>query len=130
MNEVEETLKQNEAYTFDFSENYAFIVQDEAQSYHWSSNYITIHPFVIYYKQDDKVKYVSYFVISEFWTTIQQLSTAFKKSSFSFSKIAFSLMFRKYITFPTEVQLNEILKFQYKINKNFSNLCFHTKILE
>ena len=34
----------------DFAENYAFIVQDEIQSYHWNSQQCSLHPLVIYYK--------------------------------------------------------------------------------
>ena len=31
----------------DFSENYAFVLQDAAQVYHWNNAQATIHPFVI-----------------------------------------------------------------------------------
>lgn len=34
----------------DFAENYAFLVQDAVQGYHWNNDQATIHPFVIYYK--------------------------------------------------------------------------------
>lgn len=32
----------------DFSENYAFKIQDAVQSYHWNNNQATLHPYVIY----------------------------------------------------------------------------------
>ena len=32
----------------DFSENYAFVVQDASQSFHWNNTQATVHPFVIY----------------------------------------------------------------------------------
>jgi hypothetical protein len=35
----------------DFAENYSFILQDEAQGFHWNSAQATIHPFVIYFKK-------------------------------------------------------------------------------
>ena len=35
-----------------FSENYAFIIQDAAQRYHWTNNQATLHPFVFYYKYE------------------------------------------------------------------------------
>ena len=35
--------------TADFSENYAFILQDAAQGFHWNNSQATIHPFVAYY---------------------------------------------------------------------------------
>jgi len=34
----------------DFAENYSFVVQDAAQSFHWNNLQATIHPFVCYYK--------------------------------------------------------------------------------
>ena len=37
----------------DFAENYAFIVQDAAQSFHWNNSEATIHPFAMYYKDKD-----------------------------------------------------------------------------
>ena len=36
----------------DFAENHCFVVQDEAQSYHWNKKSCTLHP-VIYYKNKD-----------------------------------------------------------------------------
>lgn len=122
MNEVKETLKQNECVvTLDFSENYAFVVQDEAQSYHWSSDYVTIHPFVIYYKQDDKVKHVSYVIISE---CLEHNTTAvycFQKKLIQFLKSYFQFDIEKMYYFSDGSAA------QYKNKKNFSNLCFHSQ---
>ena len=36
----------------DFSENYAFIIQDAAQGYHWTNSQATLHHFVFYYKYE------------------------------------------------------------------------------
>jgi hypothetical protein len=36
----------------DFTENYSFVLQDEAQ-FHWNNAQATIHPFVIYFKKSD-----------------------------------------------------------------------------
>ena len=36
----------------DFAENYTFVVQDEIQSFHWSKISCTLHPIVIYYKEN------------------------------------------------------------------------------
>ena len=49
----------------DFSENYSFVLQDAAQGFHWNNSQATIHPFVIYYKESDKLKHISYVVISD-----------------------------------------------------------------
>lgn len=37
----------------DFSENYSFVLQDEAQGFHWNNDQATIHPFGFYYKNDE-----------------------------------------------------------------------------
>ena len=38
----------------DFAENYSFIVQDEVQGFHWNNSQATLHPIVIYYKENGK----------------------------------------------------------------------------
>ena len=38
--------------TLDFSENFAFVVQEAVQGFQWNNNQATIHPFVIYYKSN------------------------------------------------------------------------------
>lgn len=60
----------------DFSENYSFVVQDAAQSFHWNKLQATLHPFVCYYKvatgneacsseNSSEIRHVSFVVISE-----------------------------------------------------------------
>lgn len=39
----------------DFSENYAFLVQDAAQVFHYNNDQCTVHPIVYYYSTEDKV---------------------------------------------------------------------------
>ncbi|KAG8224979.1 hypothetical protein J437_LFUL003357 [Ladona fulva] len=48
-----------------FSENYAFVLQDEAPGFHWNNNQETVHPFVIYGIQEGKVTCKSFVCISE-----------------------------------------------------------------
>ena len=52
----------------DFAENYSFVVQDAAQSFHWNNLQATIHPFVCYYRrdmQDEAFEHTSFVIISE-----------------------------------------------------------------
>ena len=50
MNSTKQELKTSEFIAYcDFSENYSFVVQHEAQDYHWSNEQITIYPFVIFF---------------------------------------------------------------------------------
>ena len=49
-----ESLGENEVMVLeDFTENYQYLIQDEIQSFHWSKEYCTLHPLVIYYKDAD-----------------------------------------------------------------------------
>ncbi|CAL4228697.1 unnamed protein product, partial [Meganyctiphanes norvegica] len=46
----------------DFAENYSFVVQDEAQGFHWENSQCTVHQFVVYFKdlKSNKTKHDSY----------------------------------------------------------------------
>ena len=65
IHDKKENLEKSEfVVNLDLSENYNIVIQDEAQSYHWASEHVTIHPFVIYYREDGKLKHSSFVVIS------------------------------------------------------------------
>ena len=49
----------------DFAENYSFIVQDAVQGFHWENSQATLHPFVIYYKDNEELKNISCCIISD-----------------------------------------------------------------
>ena len=51
----------------DFSENYSFVVQDEIQGYHWNRNQCTLHPAIVYAKDQNNqsLKAHSFCLISE-----------------------------------------------------------------
>ena len=49
----------------DFAEKYTFVVQDEIQSFHWSKLYCTLHPIVVYYKENGKLSEKSFCFISD-----------------------------------------------------------------
>ena len=49
-----ESLKANEVIVLgDFAESCQFLVQDEIQSCHWSKEYCTLHPLVVYFIDGD-----------------------------------------------------------------------------
>lgn len=61
-----ETLKDGEFLCLmDFAENYAFVVQNAAQGFHWNNNQATIFPAVVYYKEDGELKNKNYVVTSD-----------------------------------------------------------------
>lgn len=49
----------------DFSENYAFIVQEAAQSFHYNNNQASIHTVVYYYKMNGEIRHYSLAIISD-----------------------------------------------------------------
>lgn len=49
----------------DFSENYTFTIQDEIQSYHWTKEQATIHPFGVYYRTDTNIEFTNCIIISD-----------------------------------------------------------------
>ena len=38
----------------DFAENYSFVVQDEVQGFHWNNLQATLHPIVLYFRENGK----------------------------------------------------------------------------
>ena len=51
--------------TLDFSENYSFHVQNAIPSQHWSKDQLTLHVYVIYYKENGIVKHENFVVLPE-----------------------------------------------------------------
>lgn len=120
MNSTKENLKDSELLIIcDFAENYSFILQDEAQSYHWTSGLATVHPFVIYYKRE-KTEHVSFVVISECLEHNTIALYCFQRKLINFLKSKFGDNSIKKIYYFSDGSAA-----QYKNRKNFTNLCFH-----
>ena len=49
----------------EFAENYQFVIQGEVQEFHWNNFQCTLHPVVTYYQENDKLKNITYCVISD-----------------------------------------------------------------
>lgn len=51
----------------DFSENFAFVIQNSVQAFYYNNDSATIHPFLMYYKveNEDSVKSTNFCVISD-----------------------------------------------------------------
>ena len=63
--ELKEHLPDNEVYVhMDFAENYACKTADEIQSAYWNSSQVTLHPIVIYYRENKEIKHHSLVAIS------------------------------------------------------------------
>jgi len=50
----------------DFAENYRVHIQNEVQGFHWTNIEATVHPFVIYYRDNyGNLKHLNFVVISD-----------------------------------------------------------------
>ena len=120
LNDRKQSLGHNEAIVLgDFAENYQFLIQDEIQSYHWSKEYCTLHPVVVYFKDNSgKLQHLSICFISDDNTH----DTCFVYEV--------QTMVIKYIQ-ELLPNIKKLYYFsdgcggQYKNYKNFMNLCLH-----
>ena len=110
----------NFVVTLNFSENFAFVLQEAVQGFHWNNNQATVHPFVIYYKniKANKIEHVSYVGISD---------------CLNYDTIAVHLITKKLVASLKKnfTVVNRIKYFsdgahqQYKNKINFINLSHH-----
>ena len=103
----------------DFSENYSFILQDEAQGFHWNNAQATVLPFVIYYRHSGEECHLSYVVISDYLHHDTVAVYLFQKSLITFLKRVLPSSPKKIVHFSDGAAS------QYKNRKNFINLCNH-----
>ena len=115
-----ESLKANEVIVLgDFAENYQFLVQDEIQSYHWSKEYCTLHPLVVYFIDGDgNIQHNSLCFISDdnnhdtnFVYKIQTILVDYLKENLP-------IMDKIYY-------FSDSCAEQYLNHKNFINMCHH-----
>ena len=105
----------------DFSENYAFVLQDAAQGFHWNNAQATLHPFVAYFREShtSEINHLNFVVISESLHHDTVAVHLFQKKLISFLKDRLSFIPTKIIYFSDGAAS------QYKNRKNFINLCNH-----
>lgn len=118
---VKENLKIGEfLVTLDFSENYAFVVQEAVQGFHWNNNQATVHPFVIYYRDinSNDIEHLSYVGISD---CLEHDTVAV----FMFQKKMIQFLKEKFTTVEKIIYFSDGAPQQYKNKKNFSNLRHH-----
>lgn len=103
----------------DFSENYAFVLQDAAQGFHWNNDQATIHPFVAYYKESDNINHLNFVIISDVLHHNTVAVSLYQKQLIEFLKNRFENLPKKVFYFSDGAAS------QYKNRKNFINLCYH-----
>ena len=117
---TKESLGRNEVLVLgDFAENYQFLIQDEIQSYHWSKEYCTLHPLVIYYKDSDgNLQHYSLCFISD----DNMHDTSFV---YQIQKLLVNFLKEKLPHVKKIIYVSDGCGAQYKNYKNFMNLCSH-----
>ena len=85
----------------DFSENYAFIIQDAAQGFHWNNAQATIHPFVVYYTDpvSSKLQHLNFVIISNCLNHDTIAVHLFQSKLISFLKQSLSFTIERIIYF-------------------------------
>ena len=101
----------------DFSENYSFVLQDEAQGFHWNNSQATVHPFMVYYMESGKLQQLTYVIISD---CLHHDTVAV----YVFQKCLIEFLLTKFV--PQKIlYFSDGAAAQYKNRKNFLNLCHH-----
>jgi len=120
LNYKKKNIMKNECIVIcDFSENYAFVLQNSVQGVHWNNDQATIHPFSIYYKDnEDEVKVKSFVSISECLHHNTIVVHLFQKQLVEFIKTNLKGV-DKIIYFSDGASA------QYKNKKNFINITHH-----
>ena len=119
LNKRKEGLVEGEVLVIgDFSENFSFVVQDEAQSFHWNNSMATLHPFVYYFKQDGEVNHNNFVLISDCHTHDTVAVHLFQRELMRHLSEKFQVL-------KAVIYFSDGCAGQYKNLKNFCNLCLH-----
>ena len=95
------------------------MVQDAIQSFHWNNTQATIHPFVIYYKQDGTLKHKSLACISDMLQHDVHTLYAFQKT------IILNVVKKDLPQIEKVIYFSDGCSGQYKNHKNFTNPLYH-----
>lgn len=121
LKEIKNKLKIDEAIVLiDFSENYSFVLQNEAQGYHWSS--CSLHPVVIYTRRVNNED----LIVSNLCVVSDDLKhdVAFVYET---QKVAIEYLKKNFPEVKQLTYYSDGCAAQYKNCKNFFNLCLHEK---
>lgn len=114
-----QTLQEGEVLVFcDFAENYAFIAQNAAQTFHWNNDQVSIHTVVYYYVQNQELKHHSMAILSD---DLKHNTTAVH----AFQKILINHLRERNIPLTNIIYFTDGAAQHYKNRFNFSNLMKH-----
>lgn len=113
---LKESIKEEEIIVqCDFAENYSFVVQDAAQSFHWNNNQATLLTSVFYYKDGSDIKHGSIVMISN---DLKHDTASF----FAFQKLLHQHLLRKVIPVSKITYITDGAPQHFKNKFNFVNL--------
>ncbi|XP_072043498.1 uncharacterized protein [Amphiura filiformis] len=104
----------------DFAENYSFVCQDAIQGFHWETAQTTLHPFTVYFREEDggDLKCLSVCIVSDdrahVATTVHKFITEMMK-----------YLNNRFPNLSMVHYFSDGAGGQYKNCKNLLNLCFH-----
>ena len=116
---MKENLPSNQTIILlDFAENY--IAQDAVQGYHWNNSQATLHPFVVYHKDEEgqKLKVINYCVLSD--CLKHSASTVH-----SFQYVALQNLKEHLPNLTFCIYFSDGAPNQYKYFQNIANLNYH-----
>ena len=114
--EVKENLATGEMVLVqDFAENFAFVIQDAAQAFHWNNDQATLFPTVVYYRENNEVKHYCLLGISDCLKHDSVSVYMFQEKIIEHLKEKFTCIEKIYYFSDGALQ-------QFKNKKNFANL--------
>jgi hypothetical protein len=118
LRQLKENLEEEKCVVIgDFSESYSPLWQDAVQGVHWSDEQVTIHPFVVYYK-DRKIEHLNFAAISDTKDHKNETVYAFLHQLVKYLKEEIANL--KHIFYFSDGAAS-----QYKNRKNVINLRYH-----
>ncbi|KAK3909523.1 DNA-directed RNA polymerase subunit beta [Frankliniella fusca] len=119
MSKRKSILQEGEIFVVgDFTMNYKPVIQDAAQSYHWTNAGITLHPWVCYFLEDGIIKHKSFIMVSDNLHHDTGTVYAFQVKLIEQLKIILPNM-------KKVIYSSDGARSQYKNKKNVANLCHH-----
>lgn len=120
LREYKDKMGRNQAVILmDFAMNYSCLIQDASQSYHWSKKGVTIHPVVIYLKdENNEVKHENLCFISDDLVHDVSMVRLIQEKTITFIK-------EKYPHVNEVMYMTDGCAGQYKNCFSFLNLCKH-----
>ncbi|XP_065675929.1 uncharacterized protein LOC136092137 [Hydra vulgaris] len=115
-NHKEETPSNSAIILGNFVENYSFVVQDEVQG--WNNLQCTLHPVVVYYKENQVLHSTSYCIISD--DNNYDVPTVYEVQ-----KSIINNLKQKIPSIVIMIYFSNGCSSQYKNCKNIFNLCQH-----